>query len=220
LSPKKSPSPLNNTGRRIAARTDVVSRRTEALRRQCSARSVATGGFGYRDEIIDAGEERRLVARVEALSFERIQFQGHQGRRRVVLFGWRYDFNDRQLRKTEEIPPFLLPVRQRAAGFAGIAKGTLPHVLVTEYSPGTAIGWHKDKAVFADVIGISLLSACRFRFRRETRPGHWQRLTLTAHSRRSISCRARRAHSGSTASPPSSNCAIQSPSVISCIAAD
>jgi alkylated DNA repair dioxygenase AlkB len=30
-----------------------------------------------------------------------------------------------------------------------------------------AIGWHKDKAVFAKVVGISLVSPCRFRFRRK-----------------------------------------------------
>ena len=30
----------------------------------------------------------------------------------------------------------------------------LHHVLVTEYSPGAAIGWHRDKAIFDDVIGI------------------------------------------------------------------
>jgi alkylated DNA repair dioxygenase AlkB len=29
---------------------------------------------------------------------------------------------------------------------------------VTEYEPGAPIGWHKDRAIFADVIGISLLS--------------------------------------------------------------
>ena len=28
--------------------------------------------------------------------------------------------------------------------------------LVTEYAPGAAIGWHRDRPVFADVVGVSL----------------------------------------------------------------
>src|SRR4051794_2275629 len=57
------------------------------------------------------------------------------------------------------------------------------HVLVTEYSAGAAIGWHRDKAVFAEVVGVSLLSACRFRFRRQHHDGKWQRAAITAEPR-------------------------------------
>jgi hypothetical protein len=35
----------------------------------------------------------------------------------------------------------------------------------TEYAPGAAIGWHKDRSVFGDIVGISLLSPCTFRLR-------------------------------------------------------
>jgi alkylated DNA repair dioxygenase AlkB len=58
----------------------------------------------------------------------------------------------------------------------------LQHVLVTEYSPGAAIGWHRDKAVFGDVIGISLLSPCVFRLRRKVGTT-WERVSLTAEPR-------------------------------------
>jgi alkylated DNA repair dioxygenase AlkB len=47
-------------------------------------------------------------------------------------------------------------------------------VLVTEYVPGAAIGWHRDKAVFGDVVGVSLVSACVFRIRR-TSGTAWER---------------------------------------------
>ena len=33
-----------------------------------------------------------------------------------------YDFTNGTLRKTEDIPPFLLPLRELAAGFAGISR--------------------------------------------------------------------------------------------------
>ena len=40
-------------------------------------------------------------------------------------------------------------------------------MLVTEYGPGAGIGWHRDKAVFGQVVGISLLTPCVLRFRRK-----------------------------------------------------
>jgi alkylated DNA repair dioxygenase AlkB len=39
------------------------------------------------------------------------------------------------------------------------------HALVTEYRPGTPIGWHRDASDYGTVVGISLASACRMRFR-------------------------------------------------------
>jgi alkylated DNA repair dioxygenase AlkB len=40
------------------------------------------------------------------------------------------------------------------------------HALVTEYRPGTELGWHRDIGEFGIVVGISLAGACRMRFRR------------------------------------------------------
>jgi alkylated DNA repair dioxygenase AlkB len=45
----------------------------------------------------------------------------------------------------------------------------LQHVLVIEYGPGAGIGWHRDKPVFGNVIGVSLLAPCTLRFRRNVR---------------------------------------------------
>jgi alkylated DNA repair dioxygenase AlkB len=71
-----------------------------------------------------------------------------------------------------------LPVRDRAARFAGLDPAVLQQALVTEYSPGAAIGWHKDKGVFDDVVGISLGAPCTFRFRRALPDGKWERRNL------------------------------------------
>jgi alkylated DNA repair dioxygenase AlkB len=73
-------------------------------------------------------------------------------------------------------------VREVAARFAGMEASDLQHVLLTEYAPGAAIGWHKDKAVFGKVVGISLLSACTFRFRRQHGAG-WERASFIAEPR-------------------------------------
>jgi len=53
---------------------------------------------------------------------------------------------------------------------------------VIEYSPGAGIGWHKDRPVFGDVVGISLLAPARMRFRRKV-GAKWQRFNLSAEPR-------------------------------------
>jgi alkylated DNA repair dioxygenase AlkB len=73
-------------------------------------------------------------------------------------------------------------VRELAGRFASVKASELHHVLVTEYSPGSAIGWHRDKAVFGDVIGISLLSSCNFRLRRRVGKT-WERASIIAEPR-------------------------------------
>src|SRR5436190_679875 len=48
----------------------------------------------------------------------------------------------------------------------GVQTEDLAEVLVTEYQPGAGIGWHRDAPMFDRVVGVSLASPCRFRFRR------------------------------------------------------
>ena len=139
-------------------------------------------GFRYQPDLVDFSDERSLLGEVEALPFREFQFHGFVGKRRVVSFGWRYDFNGGGLSKTEDMPDFLLPIRQRAAAFAQIRADDLQQVLITEYGPGAAIGWHRDRSVFGDVIGISLLSSCIFRLRRKEGT-RWQRVNLTVTPR-------------------------------------
>jgi len=96
------------------------------------------------------------------------------GKRRAVSFGWRYGFNGSKLKKAAGIPPFLAFVRERAAEFAGLAPAAFEHALITVYELGAAIGWHKDRSIFGDVIGISVNSPCLFRMRRK-RGEKWER---------------------------------------------
>lgn len=139
-------------------------------------------GFRYEAEILTQAQEIELLDRMQELPFREFQFQGYVGKRRVVSYGWQYDFNLRALQEAEDIPPFLLTLRKTAADFAGMAPERLQQVLVTEYAAGAGIGWHRDKAVFGEVIGLSLLSACRFRLRRKAGTG-WERASLTAEPR-------------------------------------
>ena len=139
-------------------------------------------GFRYRTELITPDEEHALLEEIRELPFKEFEFHGFTGKRRVVSFGWRYDFEDRSLEKTNDIPSFLLPVREKASRFADLKPEDLQHVLVTEYSEGAAIGWHRDKAVFGDVIGVSLLSSCTFRLRKKL-GSKWERASVIAEPR-------------------------------------
>ena len=139
-------------------------------------------GFRYQADVLSPDEERALLDEIRALPFREFEFHGHTGRRRVVSFGWRYDFAARRLHRADDMPPFLAAARERAAAFAGVAPDSLQHVLVTEYGPGAAIGWHRDKGVFGDVVGLSLLSPCVFRLRRAAGDG-WERASITAEPR-------------------------------------
>ena len=139
-------------------------------------------GFRYRAELIAPADEAALVARVRELPFKEFEFHGYLGKRRVVSFGWRYDFSGSGLTKAEDIPEFLLPLRESAAGFAGMEPEAFQHVLVTEYAPGAGIGWHRDKSVFGEVVGISLLTPCVLRFRKKV-DGKWDRVNVRAERR-------------------------------------
>jgi alkylated DNA repair dioxygenase AlkB len=139
-------------------------------------------GFKYAPDLLGGADEAALLAHVRELPFRDFEFHGYTGRRRVVSFGWHYDFAERRLRKADDIPAFLLALREPAAAFAGLAPAALQHVLVTEYAPGAGIGWHRDKAVFGEVVGISLLSPCTFRLRRAAGEG-WERVNVPAEPR-------------------------------------
>ena len=143
------------------------------------ATAALPSGFSYQADFIAPRSEGLLLQQLSTLPFKEFEFHGFQAKRRVVWFGWRYDFNGGGLRQTEtELPSFLAPVRAEVAAFAHVKPADLQQVLVTEYRPGAAIGWHKDRSIFGIVIGLSLLSPCRFRLRRKLKAS-WQRAELT-----------------------------------------
>jgi alkylated DNA repair dioxygenase AlkB len=127
-------------------------------------------GFQYQPDLVSPDQEQRLVEQIRQLPLKEFEFQGYVGKRRVMSYGWQYDFNERTLRRSQGLPSWLLPLRD------------LQQALVTEYDIGAAIGWHRDKAMFGQVIGISLLSSCRFRLRRKAGPA-WERASLIVEPR-------------------------------------
>jgi len=128
-------------------------------------------GLRYKDEVIGRKEEQALLDRLGALELAPFRFHGWLGNRRTQNFGWRYDFDDASFTPGEPIPDWLLPIRERAAAFARLAADDLVQALIARYDPGAGIGWHRDRDVFQDVMGISLGTPATLRFRRRTDAG-------------------------------------------------
>jgi len=135
---------------------------------------TAPSGFAYRPAAFTEAEERAWLDMLRPLPFKPFEFHGYLGKRRIVSFGWRYDYGGRRLRASTPMPDFLLPLRERAAALAGLDADRLQQALVTEYDIGAPIGWHRDKPMFEDVVALSFLSSCRLRLRRRHGDG-WQR---------------------------------------------
>ena len=128
--------------------------------------SPLIAGLATRQDLVTSDEEQELVARIGEVDLIPFQFRGYEGKRLTHSFGWRYDFKDQSFREAEPLPPWLLPLRERAAAFARLSPDDLIHALLIRYDPGAGIGWHKDRPVFEHVVGISLGSETVMTFRR------------------------------------------------------
>jgi DNA oxidative demethylase len=107
---------------------------------------------------------------------------GVTARRRVLHYGWHYSFDTFRVSPGPPIPEFLFGVRERLASFAAVSPGDLGEALITEYSPGAGIGWHRDAPPFGIVTAVSLLASCRMRFRRGA-VRNWETAEITLEPR-------------------------------------
>jgi len=140
-------------------------------------------GFVYRPDFITMDEERALLEGIAELPLEDVRMHGVTARRRVKHFGWIYGYDSWEIEPGPPVPPFLLPLRERAAAWMAVPPDTLEEILISEYRPGATIGWHRDAPMFGPaVLGVSLLGACRFRFRRG-KIRRWQMAELTLEPR-------------------------------------
>ena len=128
-------------------------------------------GLVQADDIVEADEEQALIASIDAVELSPFRFHGWFGKRLTASFGWNYDFDTARFAPTEPIPAWLLPLRARAARFAGLEADELVQALVIRYDVGAGIGWHRDRLVFEHVVGISLGAPATMRFRRRQGSG-------------------------------------------------
>jgi len=117
-------------------------------------------GFHHREDFITVSDELVLLAAIAHVAFSEFEMRGVAARRRVAFFGQSYDRT-----AAGPLPAFLLPLRASIAEWAGVDSEAFAMALINEYRPGTPIGWHRDAPQYDGVAGISLLSACRMKFR-------------------------------------------------------
>jgi alkylated DNA repair dioxygenase AlkB len=144
--------------------------------------AAAPRGLRYQPSFITVESEHDLIAKIRALPLAPFQFGAFEGKRRVASFGWRYDYSQHKLEQAEELPAWIAPLIVKVQAFADLPADSIRQVLFTEYEKGTGIGWHRDRPHFDQVFGLSLASACKFRFRRKS-GRTWQRFTLEAEPR-------------------------------------
>ena len=139
-------------------------------------------GLRYQEDFVSSAAEQDLIDRIAGLPLQRFQFGAFEGNRRVAWFGHRYDYTQQRLTEADPIPGWLAPLGRQVEAWGGLAEGSVRQVLCTEYDVGVGIGWHRDKPHFDRIFGLSLGSACKFRFRRRD-GSKWQRFTVDAVAR-------------------------------------
>lgn len=127
-------------------------------------------GLVYHPDFLSVAEEDALLAEIALLPLTEAHFQQYTARRRVVRFGEgdypaSYGTEAAHINPRRPFPDFLAPLRRKVAQWRGLDESAFPHALVTEYRPGTPIGWHSDAPHFDIVVGISLAGRARMRFR-------------------------------------------------------
>lgn len=147
-----------------------------------SSASELPEGFSYHPELLSPKEEAGLLRVIRELPFTSFEFGEYTAKRRIVVYGWDYDFGSRRVSEADPVPEWLWPLRRKAAEFAGLATEDLVEAVVTEYPVGAPIGWHRDVPQFEDVIGVSLGSACRMRFKPHKADGKVVSITLAPRS--------------------------------------
>ncbi|MDB5806216.1 MAG: 2OG-Fe(II) oxygenase [Betaproteobacteria bacterium] len=131
-------------------------------------------GFRYAPGVLSPAEERGLVRQFEKLALQPYQFHGYEANRRIFTFGRQYIFAGQHPREDARIPDYLQPLAEIASRISGMPAAAFQQVMVTEYTAGAGIGWHRDKPHYEDVVGLSFLAPCVFRFRRKAGEA-WER---------------------------------------------
>lgn len=122
-------------------------------------------GLLFTEEFITADEEQSLIQIIRSLPLKEARYQQYTARRRTVNYGSGYDFSHHRTTAAPPIPEFLEPLRIKAAQWAQIAPEDFVQALITEYMPGTPLGWHRDVPDYELIFGLTLAGPGRLRFR-------------------------------------------------------
>lgn len=139
-------------------------------------------GLHSRADFLTPAEEGAAIAAIGAIELTPFQFQQWTGKRLTHSFGWQYDFQSGELGRGAPMPDWLLPIRDRAAAAAGLTPDALVQALLLRYDPGAGIGWHRDRPIYDQIVGISLGAPATMRFRRKEGE-RWRRVNVPLEPR-------------------------------------
>lgn len=138
------------------------------------APAIRPDGFDYWPDVLSAIEQAELATHLQSLSFKPYEHMGYLGFRRIAAFGRRYDVERGRLDVADPWPDFLEVLLARLAERVGLKRGDFVQALINEYAPGAGIGWHRDRPVYGEILGVSLLAPCVMRLRQKDGAG-WRR---------------------------------------------
>jgi alkylated DNA repair dioxygenase AlkB len=134
-------------------------------------------GLSLFEDRVSEAEERALIDAIDGVGLSPFRFQGWLGKRLTAAYGWSYDFDKGGLKPAPPLPHWLLPLRETVARLAGLSVDELAQALLIRYDPGAGIGWHRDRPVFGEIVGVSLGAPAMMRFRRR-RSGGFDRTSV------------------------------------------
>jgi alkylated DNA repair dioxygenase AlkB len=127
--------------------------------------SALPSGLVHREDFLDAREEAALLDGIASIELREAQYKEYTAHRRVASFGAGYDFDANELTPAPVMAAFLLPLREKVAAWSATPAEEFGYALVSEYRPGTQLGWHRDVPHFEKVVGVSLGGHAVMRFR-------------------------------------------------------
>ena len=130
-----------------------------------SSERALPDGLAYHANFLTIERERALLESLSALNFKQARYKEYTATRRVVNYGAGYDFETNEVTQAPAIPDFLLPLRNDLAAWIDIDATDFVQALISQYQPGTPLGWHRDVPEYELVAGVSLATAARMRFR-------------------------------------------------------
>ena len=122
-------------------------------------------GLRFVPDFIEPAEARELLELVGTLDLREAKYKDYTARRRVASFGGQFDYDALKLRDGPPVPTSFAPLIERVSAWLGVAPAVFRHLLVAEYRPGTALGWHRDVPDFESIVGLSLLGTATMKFR-------------------------------------------------------
>ncbi len=122
-------------------------------------------GLLYKPDFVSLAEETALLKVLKRLPLQQAKYREYRAKRRIVGFGWKYDYRSGHIIPGESLPEFFSPVVRKIAKWLDIPRAHIVEALVSEYQPGAGIGWHVDREKFEHVVGLSLGGWCTMRWR-------------------------------------------------------